>query len=99
MTTMMAIIRFCVGDRFYLLDNKILCEYDYEERKVFASLPQNMNSLEHLKRKTHELLEVGSDGASSGYGSHSEDLNQSTNRQTANTTTNNSNQPDHHHQR
>jgi len=29
--------RFCVGDRYYLCDNKILCEYDYEERLVFAS--------------------------------------------------------------
>ena len=26
--------RFCVGDRYYLCDNKILCEYDYEERLV-----------------------------------------------------------------
>ncbi|CAG0923044.1 unnamed protein product [Notodromas monacha] len=31
--------RFCVGDRFYLWDNKILCEYDYEERLVFANIP------------------------------------------------------------
>lgn len=30
--------RFCVGDRFYLCENKILCEYDYEERLVFASI-------------------------------------------------------------
>lgn len=30
--------RFCVGDRFYLCDNQILCEYDYEERLVFANL-------------------------------------------------------------
>ena len=30
--------RFCVGDRFYLCDNQILCEYDYEERVMFASL-------------------------------------------------------------
>ncbi|XP_023158629.1 uncharacterized protein LOC101450927, partial [Ceratitis capitata] len=29
---------FCVGDRFYLNENKILCEYDYEERLVFASM-------------------------------------------------------------
>ncbi|KAI9554728.1 hypothetical protein GHT06_020004 [Daphnia sinensis] len=29
--------RFCVGDRFYLCDNQILCEYDYEERLVFAN--------------------------------------------------------------
>jgi hypothetical protein len=33
--------RFCVGDRFFLLENKILCEYDYEERMLFASLPQD----------------------------------------------------------
>ena len=31
-------IRFCVGDQFYLLDNKILCGSDYEERMLFASL-------------------------------------------------------------
>lgn len=31
--------RFCVGDRFYLCDNKILCEYDYEERMMFATMP------------------------------------------------------------
>jgi len=30
--------RFCVGDRFYLMDNKILCEYDYEERLIFANI-------------------------------------------------------------
>lgn len=30
--------RFCVGDKFYLCDNKILCEYDYEERLLMASL-------------------------------------------------------------
>lgn len=30
--------RFCVGDKFYLIENKILCEYDYEERLVFASM-------------------------------------------------------------
>jgi hypothetical protein len=30
--------RFCVGDRFFFCDNKILCEYDYEERMVFANL-------------------------------------------------------------
>ena len=30
--------RFCVGDRFYLCDNRILCQYDYEERIIFANL-------------------------------------------------------------
>lgn len=33
--------RFCVGDRFYLCDNQILCEYDYEERLIFANLAAN----------------------------------------------------------
>jgi len=28
--------RFCVGDKFYLCDNKILCEYDYEERLLMG---------------------------------------------------------------
>ena len=27
-----------MGDRFYLADNKILCEFDYEERMMFANL-------------------------------------------------------------
>ncbi|XP_058807419.1 LIM domain only protein 3-like isoform X2 [Phymastichus coffea] len=40
--------RFCVGDRFYLCDNKILCEYDYEERLVFA----NMALHSAIKRQT-----------------------------------------------
>lgn len=60
--------RFCVGDRFYLYENKILCEYDYEERMVFANLNQ-MTSLDHIKRQTQELVEV-CDG-SSGYASAS----------------------------
>ncbi|CAH1992621.1 unnamed protein product [Acanthoscelides obtectus] len=44
--------RFCVGDRFYLCENKILCEYDYEERLVFANMAYNPPSLSHLKRQT-----------------------------------------------
>ena len=39
------IFRFCVGDRFFLCDNKILCEYDYEERMVFANLAYNSSNL------------------------------------------------------
>ncbi|CAG7824429.1 unnamed protein product [Allacma fusca] len=35
--------RFCVGDRFYLCDNRILCEYDYEERMVFANMSSTGN--------------------------------------------------------
>ena len=33
--------RFCVGDQFFLHDNKILCGPHYEERLVFASLSSN----------------------------------------------------------
>ncbi|XP_018012212.1 protein FAM76B [Hyalella azteca] len=43
--------RFCVGDKFYLCDNKILCEYDYEERLVFASMACSPSSLAQLKRQ------------------------------------------------
>ena len=59
--------RFCVGDRFYLCDNKILCEYDYEERMVFANMTYNYNALSQIKRQTNSL----SDDLSSGYGSPS----------------------------
>ncbi len=43
--------RFCVGDRFFLCDNKILCEYDYEERMVFANLAYNSNNLAQIKQQ------------------------------------------------
>jgi hypothetical protein len=39
-----------VGDRFYLCENKILCEYDYEERLVFANMAYNPPSIAHIKR-------------------------------------------------
>ncbi|KAK6630355.1 hypothetical protein RUM44_005022 [Polyplax serrata] len=41
---------FCVGDRFYLCENKILCEYDYEERLVFANMAYNPPSIAAIKR-------------------------------------------------
>lgn len=42
--------RFCVGDRFHLCDNKILCEYDYEERLVFASMANSSSTnLGHIR--------------------------------------------------
>ncbi|XP_053635860.1 uncharacterized protein [Cherax quadricarinatus] len=47
--------RFCVGDRFYLCDNKILCEYDYEERMVFANMSYSSDSLAHIKRQVSDL--------------------------------------------
>ncbi|KAJ1529550.1 hypothetical protein ONE63_006322 [Megalurothrips usitatus] len=49
--------RFCVGDRFYLCENKILCEYDYEERMVFANMNSvnNQQSIPPLKRQANGL--------------------------------------------
>lgn len=48
--------RFCVGDKYYLCDNKILCPYDYEERLVFAGLADNPNlNLAHMKRQLNNL--------------------------------------------
>jgi len=44
-----------VGDRFYLCDNKILCEYDYEERLVFANMAYNPSSLAHIRRQVSNL--------------------------------------------
>lgn len=55
LTRRVVIVRFCVGDRFYLCENKILCEYDYEERMVFASLPYSPSSLAQLKRQVNTL--------------------------------------------
>lgn len=47
--------RFCVGDKYYLCDNKILCPYDYEERLVFAGLADNPTNLAHMKRQLNNL--------------------------------------------
>jgi hypothetical protein len=47
--------RFCVGDKYYLCDNKILCPYDYEERLVFAGLAENPSNLAHMKRQLNNL--------------------------------------------
>lgn len=35
---MIFFFRFCVGDRFYLCDNKILCESDYDDRQMKEKL-------------------------------------------------------------
>jgi len=42
--------RFCIGDHYYLCDNKILCQFDYEERLVLARLSSNYNSLSQMKK-------------------------------------------------
>lgn len=51
--------RFCVGDQFYLLDNKILCGSDYEERMLFASLQGQPDRLAQLKNQQTRLLSSG----------------------------------------
>ncbi|XP_022257062.1 LIM domain only protein 3-like [Limulus polyphemus] len=61
--------RFCVGDRFYLYNNRVLCVYDYEERVLFANLPYTGDSLTQLKKQTESLISGVKDDASSGYGS------------------------------
>lgn len=55
-TIALVLRRFCVGDRFYLCENKILCEYDYEERLVFANMATyNSSSLAHIRRQVSRL--------------------------------------------
>jgi len=46
--------RFCVGDQFFLHDNKILCGPDYEERMVFASLSSNPLAAAQLAAIKHQ---------------------------------------------
>ncbi|RWS26865.1 LIM domain only protein 3-like protein [Leptotrombidium deliense] len=45
--------RFCVGDRFYLFENKIVCELDYEE--IISRNASLSNSLEKLKKQTENI--------------------------------------------
>ncbi|KAM7292114.1 LIM domain only protein 3 [Ixodes scapularis] len=45
--------RFCVGDRFYLHDNRILCEYDYEERALMAGVPPPFYAGANPQAATH----------------------------------------------
>jgi len=48
--TMTSACRFCIGDHYYLCDNKILCQFDYEERLVLARLSSSYNSLAQMKK-------------------------------------------------
>lgn len=74
--------RFCVGDRYYLLNNQILCEYDYEERLVYSNHAQQPYGCDAsaaaaaiTKQEHHQLQAVNqgliTDDGSSGYGSPS----------------------------
>ena len=53
-----------MGDRFFLCDNKILCEYDYEERMVFANLAYNSSNLAQIKQNARSM--AGGSGPGSG---------------------------------
>ncbi|CAB4064987.1 LIM domain transcription factor LMO4.2,Rhombotin-2,LIM domain transcription factor LMO4.1,LIM domain transcription factor LMO4,LIM domain transcription factor LMO4-A,Rhombotin-1,LIM domain only protein 3,LIM domain transcription factor LMO4-B [Lepeophtheirus salmonis] len=57
--------RFCVGDRFFLCDNKILCEYDYEERMVFANLAYNSSNLAQMKQQARSMTSSPNTSSSS----------------------------------
>ena len=38
------------------MDNKILCEYDYEERLLFANMANNYVALSNMKRQAAAAL-------------------------------------------
>lgn len=59
--------RFCVGDRFYLCENKILCEYDYEERLVFANMAYNPPSIAAIKRHLPPPVRIPRPSPSTGH--------------------------------
>jgi len=68
--------RFCIGDRFHLHENRILCEFDFEELSVFGSNATYNNHIEKLKKQTESLASSSpipnvnpNDDGSSGYGS------------------------------
>ena len=65
--------RFCVGDQFFLHDNKILCGPDYEERMVFASLSTNpaaqMAAIKHHDNNRYFPLNNNTLISSSSYSS------------------------------
>ena len=52
--------RFCVGDRFYLYENKILCEYDYEERMLFANLSRSNHLNDLMQRHQQQTIQSSS---------------------------------------
>lgn len=54
-----SVARFCVGDRFYLCENKVVCQYDYEEH----ILPIQRSLLEQsLDRSSDTRLQFSGEG-------------------------------------
>lgn len=74
--------RFCVGDRFYLFDNKILCEYDYEERLSFQNVPfpGHNPSNQQQQQQQQNSNNASTPGAGGGGGNGSISNHQSNNQ-------------------
>lgn len=49
------LFRFCVGDKFYLCENKILCQYDFEERMTIYQAAYNNRNLTELNKNIEQL--------------------------------------------
>lgn len=49
--------RFCVGDRFYLFENKIVCHYDYEENQMHKS--KTVTSMQSQPIQINEDMNAG----------------------------------------
>ncbi|VDN52212.1 unnamed protein product [Dracunculus medinensis] len=49
------LLRFCIGDKYYLCDNKILCQYDYEERLTFLRAAYNNQSFTEISKSIEQL--------------------------------------------
>ena len=66
-----------MGENFYLMDNQILCTYDYEERRIFASMNLNTGGpnvvAEQLKQRVQKVdlntVPPDTEEVSSGYDS------------------------------
>ena len=81
-----------MGDKFYLCDNKILCEYDYEERLVFASMANHPILKRHATTNCTNSSPVNLQNSATHTNGHHHNLLASMNqRAQANDLNNNSN--------
>ncbi|XP_076675996.1 LIM domain only protein 3 [Andrena cerasifolii] len=58
--------RFCIGDIFYLCENKILCQRDYEERLMFANMAVNPPSTATLAQIKRQVMHIQPQAMSTG---------------------------------
>ncbi|KAK0397212.1 hypothetical protein QR680_002034 [Steinernema hermaphroditum] len=56
--------RFCIGDKYYLCDNKVLCQYDYEEKMTFLQAAYNNQSFTEITKNIQQLDDF--DGVENG---------------------------------